>query len=131
MLLTSNQILKIDDSLGVVLGWGIISKIDGQEYFDKQDHHIPEQTIFESAVDFVLNSGVHKEMHKGSEKGQVVFVWPMTTEIAKAFDIQTKVTGLMIGVKPNDPAILEKFKDGTYTGFSIGGVIVEDQEVTE
>ena len=55
----------------------------------------------------------------------------MTSEIAKAFGIITKNTGLMIGIKPADQKTLEKFKNGTYTGFSIGGRRGIDEDVEE
>ena len=44
----------------------------------------------------------------------------MTTDIAKAFGLDTEKTGLMIAVRP-EKEMLAKFRDGTYTGFSIGG----------
>ena len=36
----------------------------------------------------------------GPEAGQYLFLFPMTTEIAKAMGITTKNTGLMVGYKP-------------------------------
>jgi len=115
------RVLKVDETLGLVLGWAIICKIDGQPYFDTQGDHIPEESMMESTVDFMMNSRLSKEMHIGEGKGTILFAWPMTEEVAKAFGITTSQTGLMIALKPSDPAILEKFRDGTYTGFSIGG----------
>lgn len=76
--------------------------------------------MLEAAADFAQNSRVAKDMHQGEQVGDVVFTFPLTTELAKAFDIQTPRTGLMIAMKP--PAdILAKFASGEYTGFSIGG----------
>jgi hypothetical protein len=49
-----------------------------------------------------------------------VFAFPLTTEIAKSLGITTKQTGLLIAMRPSE-SVLSKFKDGTYTGFSIGG----------
>lgn len=115
------RILKVDDELGLVMGWAIICTVDNEPYFDKQDDHIPDHGMLDAATDFMLNSRVAKEMHVGDEKGTVVFAWPMTAEIAKAFDIETHQTGLMIAMKPDNPEMLEKFRDGTYNGFSIGG----------
>jgi hypothetical protein len=40
---------------------------------------------------------------------------------AKAFGVETKTTGLMIAIKPDSDDMLAKFRDGTLTGFSIGG----------
>lgn len=115
------RVLKVDDELGLVLGWAIICTIDGEEYFDKQGDYIPDNGMLEAATDFMQNSRVAKEMHIGDEKGTVVFAWPMTSEIAKAFDIEVHQTGLMIAMKPDNDEMLEKFRDGTYSGFSIGG----------
>ncbi len=123
------QFCKIDESLGLVLGFAIVSKIDGEPYFDVQGDHIPESAMLKAAVEFMEAGAVAKEMHAGDAKGSIVFVWPLTADIAKAFNIETNTTGLMIAMKPNDSAILEKFRTGEYTGFSIGGTRGEDEEV--
>jgi hypothetical protein len=36
------EVLKVDESLGLVLGWAIVCKKDGCDYFDLQEDHIPE-----------------------------------------------------------------------------------------
>ena len=115
------KVLKVDDELGLVLGWAIICTVDDEPYFDKQDDYIPDHGMLHAASDFMQNSRVAKEMHVGDEKGTVVFAWPMTKEIAKAFGIEVSQTGLMIAMKPDNEDMLEKFRDGTYNGFSIGG----------
>lgn len=126
------KVLKVDESLGLVFGWAIVSTEDGEPYFDKNDppDHIPDESMLATATDFSLNSSVMKEMHRGEQVGTVVFSFPLTAEIAKAFGLETKRTGWMIAVKPG-PDILAKFVDGTYTGFSIGGFRGEDEEVFE
>jgi hypothetical protein len=126
------DLVKVDDTLGLALGWAIVCTVDGEPYFDKQGDYIPDSAMLDAAVDFMQHSKTivakeqsgnrsFKEMHRGDDKGHVVFAWPMTAEIAKAYGIDTKQTGLMIAVKPDDPRVLGKFKDGTYGGFSIGG----------
>ena len=130
-LTVGGEILKVDDELGLVMGYAIVSTKDGEPYFDKQDDHIPDESMLRASVDFMKNSRTAKEMHAGSAKGTVVFAWPMTAEIAKAFDIETKTTGLMIAMLPDDEEVLEKFKSGEYTGFSIGGSRIDDEEVED
>jgi hypothetical protein len=120
------SVIKVDKQLGLVFGFAIVSKQDGADYFDLQGDHIPEGAMLEAATDFMLHSRMAKEMHRGSEKGTVVFAFPLTTEIAKALDIATKTTGLLIAMKPT-AEVLGKFADGTYTGFSIGGSRVTDE----
>lgn len=122
------QVSKVDSDLGLVMGFAIVCKEDGEPYFDVQDDHIPEDAMLTAAADFMENSRMAKEMHVGDGRGTVVFAWPMTTEIAEAFEMSVRKTGLMIAMKP-DEEMLGKFKSGELTGFSIGGVRLEDEEV--
>lgn len=122
------KILKVDRQLGLVFGWAMVSKVAGVDYWDTQDEHIPEDAMLEAATDFMQNSRVTTEMHRDADGGSVVFAFPMTTEIAKAYGIETPQTGLMIAAKPGREA-LEKFASGEYTGFSIGGVRLVSEEV--
>lgn len=125
---TRVELKKFDEDLGLVMGYIIICKEDGEDYFDLHGDHIPESSMLKAALDFMENSRRAKEMHTGDVSGSIVFAWPMTTDIAKAFDISTKTTGLMIAMKP-DEEMLEKFQDGTLSGFSIGGFRGIDEEV--
>jgi hypothetical protein len=117
------KLTKVDDSLGLVFGWAIISKIDGQDYFDTQGHHIPEEVMLKAVAEYAENGAIAKEMHVGEEKGKVVFMFPVTTDIAKAMGLRSDQTGLMIAMKPDATKsdMLNKFRSGEYSGFSIGG----------
>lgn len=115
------KLTKVDDSLGLVFGWAIVSKIGGREYFDTQGHYIPEVVMLKAASEYMQNGAIAKEMHVGDEKGKVVFAWPMTSDISEAMGVRSDQTGLMIAMKPDNEAMLKKFRDGTYSGFSIGG----------
>lgn len=118
---TNFKVAKVDRSLGLVLGWAIVSKVDGQPYFDLQGDHIPEDVMLEASTDFMENSRAAKAMHAGPDRGSILFAFPMTEEIAKAFNFDTHGKyGLMVAAK-FDGDVLAKFDDGTYTGFSIGG----------
>lgn len=120
---------KVDSDLGLVFGWAIICKEDdGSEYYDAHGDHIPEDAMLEAAADFMANSRMAKEMHDGESRGEYVFCWPMTGEIAKAMGFETKKTGLMVGLKP-DRAMLAKFKSGELKAFSIGGNRIVDEVV--
>lgn len=122
------KVEKVADELGLVFGWAMICKEDGVEYFDTQDDHIPEETMLKAAADFMENCRAAKEQHSGEQRGQYVFAFPMTGDICKALGIQTRKTGLLVGLKP-DAAMLEKFKSGELSGFSIGGWRIEDEDV--
>jgi hypothetical protein len=123
------SVLKVDDELGLVFGWAIVSKDAGADYFDVQGDHIPEHSMLKAATDFMLSDRVGKEMHAGDAKGTIVFAWPLTEDIAKAMGLATDRTGLMIAWKPHDAATLDKFRSGEYSGFSIGGHRNKDEEV--
>jgi hypothetical protein len=125
---TEATVFKVDDSLGLVFGWAIVCNTAAGPYFDSQGDWIPEDSMLHAAADFMKNSRVARDMHQGDEIGPVVFAWPMTADIAKAMGMQTDTTGLMIAMLP-PASILEKFKSGEYSGFSIGGFRVEDEEV--
>ncbi len=123
------EVLKVDGTLGLVMGFGIICTKGGEPYFDLQDDHVPDEAMLEAALDFMENSRVVKEMHEGEQSGHIVFAFPLTAEIAKAFGIATLTTGLMIAMKPDSKDMLEKYQLGELTGFSIGGRRIEDEEV--
>lgn len=142
-LIKVNEVLSVDDEHGVVIGWAIVSKLDGEPYYDlnidrdgphageKVPEHITEDAMFKAAAEAVSDGLLAGNvMHEGPDSGHYVFLFPLTTEIAKSLEITTKRTGLLVGYKP-EPAVLEKFKDGTFTGFSIEGGRVEFEEVED
>ncbi len=124
----ASKIAKVDESLGLVIGWALVSKIDGKPHFDTQGDHIPEAAMLEATLDFMAEARIAKEMHKGDQIGDIVFGFPMTSDIAKALGIETPINGFLIGFKPSSDDVLEKFRDGTYTGFSIGGKVLESHD---
>lgn len=121
------QVCKVDTKLGLVFGFALVCKQDGADYFDAQDDHVSEEEMLSAATDFMSEARLAKEMH-GREPGEgtVVFAFPLTTDVAKALGIESRMTGLLIGMKP-DAETLKKFEDGTYTGFSIGGEAVREE----
>lgn len=126
-----SKIIKVDTSLGLVMGWAIISKVDGEPFVDSQNNYIPEESMLEAAADFMQHSRIAKDMHEadGELPGEVLFAFPMTTEIAKAFGITINQTGLMIAMRPDSPEILAKYESGEYSGFSIGGNHIQVDDV--
>jgi hypothetical protein len=134
--IATSDFMKVNDELGLVMGFAIIctdEDITGADkrYFDLHGDHIPEDAMTKASADFMLNSRAGKVMHSGDDVGDIVFAFPMTQDIAKEFGIQTRRTGLMIGWKPRDRAVLSKFRDGTFTGFSIGGSYGSTEELPD
>lgn len=122
------RIAKVSPELGLVFGWAIVTHEDGEPYFDLQHDHITQKAMLESATDFAQNSRVVKEQHTGDQVGTVLHIMPLTDDVAEAFGIECDKRGLMIAVKP-EPGVMAKFASGELTGFSIGGVRGEDEEV--
>lgn len=117
------KLAKLNEELGLAFFWAFTStNPDGTEHFDLQGDTV-DQDFIKAAMDFMLDGGgAVDEMHDGvSTEGRVVFAFPMTPDIAKAFGVVTKQSGLMIAIKPTAEQ-LEKLKDGTYTGVSIAGL---------
>lgn len=114
------EVAKVDSELGLVFGYAIVCKVEGEPYFDSQEDHIPEDAMLKAATDFMLRSRVAKEMHSGDAVGSIVFAFPLTAEVAKALEIDARKTGLLIAMRPG-PEVMSKYKSGEYTGFSIGG----------
>lgn len=135
-----NRVAKVNTEHGVVFGWAIICKIDGEDYYDlnidregelagqRVPEHITEEAMLKAAVDFAATDRPGNDMHEGPDAGTHIFLMPVTTDIAKAFGIEPRITGLMVGYKP-PPHILEKFRSGDYTGFSIEGWRDEIEEI--
>ena len=122
------RIVKVDESLGLVFGYAIVCKIDGEPYYDlnidpdgeRVPEHIPEDAMLKAALGLAEVGAPGNEMHRGPDSGQYPFLFPLTTDIAKALGLEAKQTGLLVAYKPT-PEVLEKYKKGEYTGFSIEG----------
>lgn len=123
------EIVKTDTELGIVFGFAIVSKINGEPYYDTQGDFIPEASMLKATASFMASERIAKDMHQGGPVGQVVFGFPLTTEIAKALDIKTEKTGFIVGMKPASDSLLSKYRNGEYTGFSIGGRRLIDTDI--
>lgn len=121
-------LVKVDDELGVVFGFAIVSTIDGVPYYDKQGDHIDDASLTKAALEFCDAGTAAKVMHQGYAVGTVPFVFPLTAEICKALNITSVTNGLLVGLKP-DAVTLALIKDGTYPAFSIGGERLKEVDV--
>lgn len=145
-----NDVLNVDEEHGLVFGYAIVCKTRAanggfEDYYDlnvdaegvhkgqRVPEHITEDAMFKAAVD-AAESGVQlpgNDMHAGPDIGSYYFMMPVTEEMAKALGWTVEKTGLVVGYHPGDDDVLAKFKNGTYTGFSIEGARVEYEEVDD
>ena len=122
------DIVKAHEELGMLFGFAIICNQDGEPYYDLQGDHVPEDAMLKAAMDFMVDYRYAYDSHVYGI-GTVVFAWPLTSDIAEAMDITTSKTGLLVGIKVDSDEIVDKFREGIYTGFSIGGVVNESEMV--
>lgn len=146
----AGKVTKVDSDLGIVFGWAIICKIEGEDYYDMQGDNIPEDSMLKASSDFMQISRVAGNMHRtvGGDLydetddaflsgklvqniGTILFCFPLTSELKKAMEIDCPYSGLMIGMKIFDKKILEKFRNRSYTGFSIGGRRLVDEVIDD
>lgn len=129
------QILKVDAELGLIFGFACICKVDGEDFWDSDNEHYPEDAMLRDSTEFAKSSRVACTMHARDADGEpvqdggVIHTFPLTTEIAKALEIETRRTGLLVALAPDDPETLEKARQGVFTGFSIGGDILDAEYV--
>lgn len=142
-----NDVLSVDEGHGIVVGYAIVTKIRNdagvlEDYFDlnvdvegvhKGQHvgeNITDEAVIEAYIDVRKSADQlpGNDMHEGEDTGVYYDLFPMTEEIAESLDIVVKRTGLLCVYKP-EPDVLKKFKDGTYTGFSIEGARVQYEEI--
>lgn len=124
----SVKVAKVDTDLGLVFGYAIICTQHDVEYFDTQGDHIPEDAMLHATMEYMMGDRPALDMHDGEPVGKVVYGLPVTKDIAASLGLSTDRTGFVVGMKPN-PAMLAKFKSGEFSGFSIGGRRVEDEDV--
>lgn len=114
------NVVKVDEALGLVFGWGIVCTEKGEDHYDLQGDHIPETVMVEATSEFMEHSRIAKEMHQGDQIGAIVHSFPLAKDIADAMGITCDKTGWMVAMKPS-PDVLKRFASGDLTGFSIGG----------
>lgn len=115
------EVLKVDDSLGLVFGWAIVSEVNGKPYVDTQNDYIPSDVAMRAIAKFMEGERVAKTMHVGERTGTVTMAFPMEPSVMKALGISSEKTGVVIAMKPDTEAQLALFKSGDMQGFSIGG----------
>ncbi len=123
------SVTDVDESLGIVFGWGMITDINNEPYYDQDNQHTPSNIMVKATSGFMENSRVSNDSHSEKDIGIVVHSFPLSNDIAKSMGVQSNINGWMVGVKP-EPDILAKFVSGEYKGFSIegSGKVSDDKE---
>ena len=114
------EVTGVDKQLGIVFGWGMVTDIDGEPYYDLDNQHVTSNSMVKATSKFMEGLRKSNDMHTDSDVGVVMHSFPLSPEIAKSMGVSSRISGWMVGVKPT-PEVLEKFESGEYTGFSIEG----------
>lgn len=119
------RILKASGN--VLIGWGVVSKVNGVPLVDRQGDHIPEAALYDAVKEFSKGDRPALLQHGGEPMGRMIFSFPMTDDVKKSLGIQCEKSGWLVGVEAS-PEVIAKFDDGDLTGFSIGGRLHEFSE---
>ena len=113
-------VTEVNESLGIVFGWGMVTDINNQPYYDLDNQHIPSDLMVKATSSFMETARISNDSHTPMDIGMVVHSFPLSNEIAKSMGVTSNINGWMVGVKP-EPQILAKFVSGELKGFSIEG----------
>lgn len=123
----SAEVRKLDEERRVVWGWASVIEEAGQVVVDKQGDVIDEHELVSAAHGFMRDARLAKAMHDGEGIGEVVESVVLTKGLQQALGIEVGKVGWLIGMHVADDAAWVSFKDGTFTGFSIGGAAVREE----
>ena len=124
----SFQIVKVDEEQRIVFGWGSISMTaEGEEIVDLQQDIIEPDVLEKAAYEFMLESQLSGEMHRGEAVESIVESFVSTPEKLEKMGLakDSLPTGWWIGVKLL-PEVFAKVKAGDYKGFSIEGTAIPE-----
>ena len=114
-------IIKTNDEKRLVYAWASVIKENGQMVVDHQGDIIDEGDLTKAVHRFMLESRMSKEMHKGSETGDVVESMMFSEDLQRALGINLNKVGWMVAIKIKDDDVWKRIKKGELKMLSIGG----------
>jgi hypothetical protein len=130
------EVVKVDESLGLVFGWALATSLDGGKtpHVDLQSDAIDEADLIKVAAEFMEDAAKSDVMHDFENDGRIVFAMPLVPEVNNALGIKSDVHGLAIAMKPS-PATFKRFQSGELRAFSIAGIgereLLTEKRVTD
>lgn len=120
--LLRGEFTKLEPTRQIAFGWASVVSVGGADIVDLQDDVLDMASLEDSVYAYMAETRATGEMHKEFGIGRVVESFMATTEKLAALGMTSEKTGWLVGVKVDDPAVWAKVADGTYAGFSIGGL---------
>jgi len=123
------KVEDVDEELGVVFGWGYtnaqVTKDGRQPVFDSHNAIIEDIDLERACYDFVAEARGMDQQHDWERAGDLVeCAFIDDRKLEAMFPGQPKPygwRGMWVGFRPHSDEVLQKFKDGEYAMFSIGG----------
>lgn len=119
---TQMKLESYDEELGVIVGYALISSINGERYFyDLQNTHYTESSIVKAVLK-ATRSGMTPSFHEHNSykhAGHIAFMMPVTSSMSGAMGMTFDKTGLIVGIEAT-PEAIKKYKNGEYVGLSFG-----------
>ena len=111
---------SFDEGLNTLFGFAVVSTINGKPYFDLHGDHIPVDVIAKSVSETGGFIGADYQ-HNGEVVGNAAHNMPVFED----FGLIDKGgrTGLYVGIKYDDPNVLEEHKEKGVSGFSIKALL--------
>ena len=66
---TTAQILKVSAELGLIFGFAAICKVDGEDFYDADNEHYPEEAMLRDTTEFAKSRRVACTMHERDADG--------------------------------------------------------------
>lgn len=124
----SGKILKVDEELQVVWGWGSVITKNGVPVEDTQGDMIRPAVLLKAVHEFVSDSRAGGFMHvPGIEGGEIVESMVFTYALQKALGIEIRddkgahIEGWLAAYKVESETLWKKVKSGDFAEFSFGG----------
>lgn len=124
----AGELSKLDSDKRQVFGWASVTKVDGQDVFDRQGDYIALEEIEKSAYHYVHNSRKGGDMHERAgevplHKSDMIESFVVTPEKLEkmGLDSDSMPHGWWVGYQVNDEDLWQMVKEGKRVGFSIHG----------
>ena len=111
---------KANKDLGVLYGWLSVSTVNGEKVVDSYGDYVSMKELAKAALDFVENSRVCNLDHTDQDVGEFPFIMPIYKGM-ESMGIKCDKEGILGAFEPTDPAMIEAFEKGEFSGFSFEG----------
>lgn len=115
------DVLKADEEQRIVWGWASVSTVKGELMTDTQGDVIEPGEMVKMANAYMNTARAGKVMHFGEPVAKMLHSFPLTKELGDLLGVSSDREGWIVGMKIEDDTIWKMVKQGTFTGFSIGG----------